>query len=117
MSNRKKLFIDDEREIEMIFPDYTPDEWVLVRDGWEAINYLKENEFPIHIAFDYYLGDFGQAIRRSGADVASIISNQVHRGRWTLPEGFTYSVHSSNPEWAQEIRIIMDDLLKEVNMQ
>lgn len=111
-----KLFIDDIRNISDIYPSHNPEEWILARNGWEAINIIKEKGMPIYIAFDHDLGLNLTTLKpeRSGYDVATMIYGAVERGIWSLPEGFSFGVHSANPIGAENIRNKMNDLIKAV---
>ena len=100
MSKGYKLFIDDER-----FP--VTDDWVIARQSGDAIAIVKQNGFPQEISFDHDLGWDDTSIR-----FLHWIADELIEGRLTIPENFTYSVHSQNPVGAKNIHIYMQCILK-----
>lgn len=95
-----KLFIDDER-----FP--VTDDWVIARQSGDAINIVQQNGFPQEISFDHDLGWDDTSIR-----FLHWIADQLIEGRLTIPENFTYSVHSQNPVGSKNIHSYMQCILK-----
>ena len=100
MNKPYKLFIDDER-----FP--VTDDWVIVRTSKEAIDYVAQNGFPREISFDHDLGYDDTSIR-----FLHWIAEALMDGKLTIPENFTYSVHSQNPVGAKNIHSYMQCILK-----
>ena len=52
----KKLFLDDLRTLEMIYPNTDKSEWVIVRSFHEFVNYINKFGLPDYISFDHDLG-------------------------------------------------------------
>lgn len=95
-----KLFIDDLR-----FP--VTDDWVIARQSGDAINIVQQNGFPQEISFDHDLGYDDTSIR-----FLHWIAEALMDGKLTIPENFTYSVHSQNPVGAKNIHTYMQCILK-----
>ena len=95
-----KLFIDDLR-----FP--VTDDWVVARQSGDAINIVQQNGFPQEISFDHDLGYDDTSIR-----FLNWIAEALMDGKLTIPENFTYSVHSQNPVGAKNIHTYMQCILK-----
>ena len=64
---------------------------------------------PQHIAFDHDLGT-----EKTGMDFAKWLVESLLDGDLQLPDGFTFSVHSDNPNGADNIRGLMAGILREV---
>lgn len=96
-----KLFIDDER-----FP--VTDDWVIARTSKEAIVATVMMGMPVEISFDHDLGgdDTSRVFIRWLVD--ALLDEIV-----TIPEGFSFSVHSQNPIGAEWIRHTMNGIIKE----
>ena len=100
-----QLFIDDLRQ-----PPSA--EWVVVRSFDEAIGYFEQHGIPQRISFDHDLGEQQGHLLPTGMDVAKAIVNGVLDGRYALPVGFSYQVHSANPVGKANIIGLMDGLLR-----
>lgn len=96
-----KLFIDDER-----FP--VTNDWVIARSSDEAIAMVTMHGMPTEISFDHDLG---------GDDTSRLfimwMVDALLDGLITIPEGFTFSVHSQNPIGAEWIRSTMRGIISE----
>lgn len=96
-----KLFIDDER-----FP--VADDWVIVRSSTEAITAVLIRGMPVEISFDHDLGGNDTSRIFIMWMVDALLDEQI-----TIPEGFTFSVHSQNPIGAEWIRSTMRGIISE----
>lgn len=94
-----KLFLDDER-------DPVTDDWVVVRNSTDAVIAVCSWGMPVEIAFDHDLGGDDTSIK-----FIKWMLNEMYDGELTIPDGFTYSVHSQNPIGAENIKNKMDLLL------
>ncbi len=127
----KYLFLDDIREPK----DVTwiliggvgcwAADWTVVRSYNEAVAWVEANGFPDVISFDHDLGyeewntDGTTGIvvvtsaieEKSGFDFAHWLVNQ-DMDHGTMPAGFTYTIHSKNPEGERNIRGLLDGYLK-----
>lgn len=98
-----KLFLDDIRK-----PD--PDT-ILAKNMTEAIDLIENKGFPIFISFDHDLGEN----EASGKDFVNLIVENVLDKKWVIPHNFSYQVHSDNNVGAENIRSLMNGLLKHLN--
>lgn len=101
-----KLFIDDER-----FP-VCEDDWVIARDGGEAVYLILTHGLPSYISFDHDLGD-----KANGADFAHWLIEYMLEQGLKFPKGFDYFVHSQNPIGAANIRGKMDAAIKHLGLE
>jgi hypothetical protein len=103
---KKKLFLDDWRQIRDVYPNADENEFDVVRSYQSFILYIKENGLPEFISFDNDLGFDWQRGKKhlSGYDAA----------QWLLEEsglslrGLSFKVHSSDPS----ARFKISELLK-----
>lgn len=100
----KKLFIDDER-----YPSGDLDDWCIVRNYEEAVEYLRENGCPKFISFDHDLG-----IGKNGHDVAKWIVEADLDSSGFIPVDFEFYVHSQNPIGGSNINGYLTSYFKSV---
>lgn len=98
-----ELFLDDIRK-----PDKN---MTLAKSVDEAIDLINKNGFPEFISFDH---DLGEDVP-SGKDLVNIICDNVLDLKWSIPYNFKYQVHSDNTVGAENIRCLMNNLLKHLN--
>lgn len=96
-----KLFLDDER-----MPSESCNDYIIARNSYDAIWMIENYGMPVSIAFDHDLG---------GEDTAMTVVNYIKN--WvldykSLPNGFSYTVHSQNPIGAKNIDDAMKSILK-----
>lgn len=121
----KHLFLDDLRvPDEVTWVDIGIGPWVVVRSYNEAVEWVLKNGFPDVISFDHDLGyeDFdttesGMIVvtnskeEKSGHDFAKwLIEYDMDTN--TMPENFTFTVHSMNPEGAKNITGLLNNYLR-----
>ena len=94
-----KLFIDDIR-------NPVTDDWVICRSSREAKIKVNKLGFPNEIAFDHDLGGDDTVM-----NFIYWLEGQLVDGNLTIPRDFTYSVHSSNPVGALNIRAEMTHMI------
>lgn len=97
-----RLFIDDER-----FP-VTEDDWVIARSSEEAIDCVLTMGFPVHIAFDHDLGGDDTSMKFINWLIDYLLDTKQR-----LRPDFSFSVHSQNPVGAENIRQLMNAVIKE----
>lgn len=124
----KKLFLDDVRTIDMVYQNYNPEDWVLVRNYHEFVNYIQKYGLPEFISFDHDLGvehmewffnnggydslpdpleaDF---IEKTGYDAAKWLCSYVIDNDLKLPD---YAVHSANPIGRKNIISYLENFKK-----
>jgi len=97
----KTVFIDDER-----FPvDETN---VIIRSYDEFVKYVNEFGIPDVIHFDHDLGDN----QPTGYDIAKFIVDCDLDGVNTIPDGFTFFIHSQNTTGAKNIKELLINYLR-----
>ena len=100
-----KLYLDDIRYPPA--PDY-----ILARNMEEAKGLIAKKGFPSHISFDHNLGiDTEGKLLKSGYDFAKWIVGADQSGEITIPQNFTFSIHSANPVGAQNISALLTNYL------
>lgn len=99
------LFIDDER-----FP--TNESSVIVRSSAEAIQMLLQRGMPSHIDFDHDLGGDDTSIR-----FIWMMVDALENGTISIPEGFTFAVHSQNPVGKVNIEHLMKGVIANFRVQ
>lgn len=101
-----KLFLDDVR-------DPSDDTWHVARTVDDAVAMIEFFGFPREIAFDHDMGvDDNGDLLPTGMDFVNIIQENILDGEWRFPSDFSFSVHSSNPDGAKNIRSKMGNLMK-----
>lgn len=108
----KYLFLDDERnpkDVTWILIGGVGSwgaEWHIVRSFDEAIDWVRTNGFPNVISFDHDLGlmhyanDYSDG--KTGFDFAKwLVEYDLDTN--TMPENFSFTVHSKNPIGAKNI--------------
>lgn len=109
-----KMFLDDIRDIHMVYPHHKEDEWVTVRSYHDVMDYIADNGIPEFISFDHDLGwdEEEDKPAKDGYDVAKTIFHMVaYSDEITLPKNFNFEVHSANPVGAKNIIGLMDSLI------
>ena len=108
-----KLYLDDVRDL----PDESFD---LARSYDEAVNYVKQHGIPPFISFDHDLGvDENENLLPTGYDFAKWLVSSDMDGTISIPDNFSFKVHSQNPVGAKNIQAYMDNYLnfKKTNNQ
>lgn len=105
----KKLFLDDIRTVEMVYPKASYKEFDIVRSYKEFVTYIQEYGLPDFISFDNDLGlDEGGNIAPDG----------LAETKWLVYESgldlrnLDYHVHSANPVASEQIRGLLGNYLK-----
>jgi len=105
----KKLFLDDIRTVEMVYPESEVDNFDVVRTFDDFVRYIKENGLPSFISFDNDLGldNNGQVAKDGYAAVKWL----VFESGLDLEE-LKYYVHSANPVASEQIRGLLENYIK-----
>lgn len=94
------LFLDDIRNpaeayafvrTKNIQPDIYKQEWIIVRDYQQFVDWISQNGLPEIISFDHDLGDTDE---RTGFDCAKWLVNYCLDHNHSLPK---WIIHSANP--------------------
>lgn len=94
-----KLFLDDER-----MP--VGDDWVIARSSDAAIEIMTTRGLPHFISFDHDLGGDDTAM-----EVIHWIADSYFDGKLSIPDDFSFTVHSQNPIGKNNIEGFLDCFL------
>lgn len=127
-----KLFLDDLRSLDMIYPNADESEWVIVRDFYQFVNYIQKYGVPDFISFDhdlgfehtrYYFENGGHASppdplnanfkEKTGYDAAKWLVDYCAEKEEPLP---LWHVHSHNPIGAENIRQYLKNAEKHLGL-
>ena len=105
-----KMFLDDVRDPQWVYPREYTDDWVVCRSFAEAEAVFSDSGWPEWISFDHDLG----CDVPSGYDLAKYLVN------WDLdvadmPPHFSFAVHSANPVGSANIKNLLDNYLASKN--
>jgi len=105
----KKLFLDDVRNVDMIYPTEQVTEFDLVRSYEEFVSYIKQHGLPEFISFDNDLGlDVHGEIAPDGYAAAKWLVYESGLDLLSLK----FYVHSANPVAAEQIRGLLNNYQK-----
>ncbi len=105
----KKLFLDDIREIGMVYDSSQIDQFVIVRNYADFVSYIQENGLPPLISFDNDLGlDASGEVAPDGYAAAKWL---VYESGLDL-RNLKFKVHSANPVASEQIRGLLNNYLK-----
>ena len=104
--------------------------WDIVRSYDQAVAWVTENGFPNVISFDHDLGyeDFNMdpvsgivvvtsaKEEKSGYDFAKWLV-ELDMDQNCMPEDFSFTVHSKNPEGARNIQMLLDNYIRHKKAQ
>ncbi|BDD06104.1 cyclic-phosphate processing receiver domain-containing protein [Aureibacter tunicatorum] len=110
--NRKKLFLDDLRTVEMVYDISKIDEFDVVRTYDDFVKYITENGLPEFISFDNDLGlDENGQVAFDGYAAAKWL---VYESGLDL-KNLKFYVHSANPVASEQIRGLLNNYIKFLN--
>lgn len=102
----RRLFLDDVREVQDVYPQDDPATWVVCR-SMEAACAAVLAAWPCHVSLDHDLGDGVP----TGQDFARwLVELDLDTGG--MPRGFTFAVHSANPPGAANMRSLLEGYLR-----
>jgi len=93
-----RLFLDDVRDVDWIYPDEDPISYVVCRSYQAAVASCAERGCPSFVSFDHDLGEDTP----TGMDFARWMVEQDLDANF-FPQEFTWKVHSANPIGAANI--------------
>ncbi len=108
-NSAKKLFLDDIRTVDMIYPAGQVPEFDLVRSYAEFVQYIKKNGLPELISFDNDLG-----LDKDG----NLAPDGYAAAKWLVYESgldlsdLKFHVHSANPVAAEQIRGLLNNYIE-----
>lgn len=105
-----KMFLDDIRDVDQYYPD---EEFVVVRNCQEAMEYVIEHGLPSFVSFDHDLGDVETGeVELTGYSFAKFLVNYMLDNQIATP--FDYYVHSANPVGAMNIMSYLENAFKSI---
>lgn len=133
----KKLFLDDIRDVKdacyyVSNPKiYWEDDWDVVRNYNEFVDYIEKNGLPDLISFDHDLADFHYdykpedyenmseedminnfgSMEKTGLDCAKWLVDYCFLNRLPIPE---FMVHSANPVGKKNIESFLNNTIKHI---
>lgn len=109
-----KLFLDDIRDVHMVYKKLTNDDFVVVINFQDFKKVILENGLPELISFDNDLGlDENDIIAEDGYAAA----------KWLVYESgldlinLKFNVHSANPVASQQIQGLLDNYIKHLKAE
>ena len=107
-----KLFLDDIRNVNMVYKELSDDDFVIVRSFKEFVSHIEQNGLPEFISFDNDLGadEYGN-ILPEGYDAAKWL---VYKSNLDL-KNLNYKVHSANPIASIQIDSLLKNYIKHLN--
>ena len=103
-----KLFLDDLRDVQMVYPDARAEDFVIVRSYSDFVETIKAQGLPEYISFDNDLGcdDLG-VLLPEGYDAAKWL---VYESELDL-SALRFYVHSSNPVAKIQIESLLNNYI------
>lgn len=106
---RYKLFLDDIREVKMVYKNLMDEDFVIVRNFKDFKQVIIENGLPELISFDNDLGlDENENIAEDGYAAAKWL---VYESGLDL-QNLKFNVHSANPVASQQIQSLLDNYIR-----
>ena len=103
-----KLFLDDIRNVPMVFPNLTNTDIIIVRSYVDFVSYINENGLPSFISFDNDLGeDENHLVLPDGHDCAKWL---VYESGLNIKD-LTFNVHSANPVAKKQIEGLLTNYI------
>ena len=98
------MFLDDIRD------PIIENGWIIVRSFDEAVAVVLEHGYPKYVSFDHDLGE-----GKSGFDFAKwLVEHDLDTD--SMPDNFSFYVHSSNPVGKQNIEGLLRPYIKQRNI-
>ena len=110
----KKLFLDDLRTLDMVYDESMINGFDVVRTYSEFVAYIQSNGLPDFISFDNDLG-----LDKNG----NLAPDGYAAAKWLVYESgldlrsLKYKVHSANPVAAEQIRGLLENYLRFINLK
>jgi hypothetical protein len=109
-----KLFLDDIRDVNMVYKKLTNDDFVVVRNFDDFKKVILEKGLPELISFDNDLGlDENDNVAEDGYACAKWL---VYKSGIDL-QNLNFNVHSANPVASQQIQGLLDNYIKYLKSQ
>lgn len=104
-----KLFLDDIRNVSMIYANATDNDFVIVRNFEDFKSTITEMGLPAFISFDNDLGEDAEK---------NILPDGYHCAKWLVYESeldlreLKFHVHSANPVATEQIKGLLENYIK-----
>ena len=104
-----KLFLDDLRDVPMIYRVLANDDFVIVRSYADFVAYITQNGLPEFISFDNDLGE---------DDEGNLLPDGYACAKWLVYESeldlstLRFYVHSANPVAKVQIESLLNNYLR-----
>lgn len=109
-----KLFLDDIRDVNMVYKNLTNNDFIVVRNFHDFKKVILEKGLPELISFDNDLGlDENDVIAEDGYAAAKWL---VYESGLDL-QNLKFNVHSANPVAAQQIKSLLDNYIKHLRSE
>lgn len=109
-----KLFLDDIRDVNIVYKKLTNDDFVIVRNFHDFKNVILERGLPELISFDNDLGlDENDQVAEDGYACAKWL---VYESGLDLKD-LKFNVHSANPVASQQIQGLLDNYIRHLRSQ
>lgn len=113
-SSKTRLFLDDLRTVDIVYPKTFSDQFDIVRNYQDFVAYITKNGLPDFISFDNDLGlDDENNIAPDGLAAAKWL---VYESGLDLKD-LEFHVHSANPVATEQIRGLLTNYIKFINKQ
>ena len=107
-----KLFLDDIRDVKMVYKNLKDEDFVIVRNFKDFKQVIIEKGLPELISFDNDLGlDENENIAEDGYAAAKWL---VYESGLDL-RNLKFNVHSANPVATQQIQSLLDNYIRHLN--
>ena len=107
-----KLFLDDIRNVPMVYPELTNNDFVIVRSYDAFIEYITKNGLPDFISFDNDLGE---------DELHNVLPDGYACAKWLVHDSgsdfrnLKFNVHSANPVASKQISGLLNNYIKHLN--
>jgi hypothetical protein len=128
---QRALYLDDLRTPTETIPNF--EEWYVVRDYKQFVEWINKNGLPDYISFDHDLGDehmedywkyqfkgiptidYDTFTEKTGLDCAKWLVEYVEKNKTNLPR--LLGVHSANPIGASNIQNFLNGYKKHIGQE
>ena len=104
-----KLFLDDIRNVPMVFPELTNNDFVVVRSYHAFVKHIMKHGVPDFISFDNDLGE--DALHNILPDGYACAKWLVYKSGLDI-RNLKYNVHSANPVASKQIKGLLDNYIE-----
>ncbi len=107
-----KLFLDDVRDVQMVYNKFTNVDFIVVRNFDAFVKVISEKGLPEFLSFDNDLGeDSNGSLLKDGYDCAKWL---VYESGLDL-RNLNFKVHSANPIASVQIESLLNNYIKHLN--